>query len=220
MAERDASRYVLLDEMHGDDEYDNDDRLLDRTRPDWDELLDTRRKTSNSPSTPICEYDDTPSPRRSLSAESRAPQTSNNCPSPFGEYDDAPGRWSLSTQSRAQRTPNNSPSPFSEYDDAPSPGRRSSSKKSRYQRTTRALRMPDRYAGKTSWIDYDAHFQAIKEINNWDNEEAARILASCLQGPACRVLYPTPVGRHLSLHELMSRLNRKYGSLNYTGENL
>ena len=80
----------------------------------------------------------------------------------------------------------------------------------------RRERMPDRYDGKSSWLDYWAHFRAISEVNQWTQDEAACHLASSLREGACRVLYPRPLAadgteRNFSLRELVARLNRKYG---------
>ena len=81
--------------------------------------------------------------------------------------------------------------------------------------STRRSREPDRYDGSTPWIQYAAHFDAISNINGWSDVEASRQLAASLRGSACRVLYPKPTqygrAREFTLHELVGRLNRRYG---------
>ncbi|XP_030847738.1 zinc finger protein 577-like [Strongylocentrotus purpuratus] len=41
---------------------------------------------------------------------------------------------------------------------------------------------PDKYDGSTSWIDYCEHFKSCRAVNGWNDEEAGKILASCLRG--------------------------------------
>ena len=80
----------------------------------------------------------------------------------------------------------------------------------------RRERLPDRYDGKTPWLDYWAHFQSMMDLNRWSSAEATQHLAGSLRDGACRVLYPRPLNRdgterQFTLHELVDRLNRKYG---------
>ena len=78
------------------------------------------------------------------------------------------------------------------------------------------IRTPDRFDGKTSWVNYWAHFQSVMEMQEWNEDTAVQQLASSLRDSACRVLYPKPMTedgktRTFLLSELVQRLNRKYG---------
>jgi hypothetical protein len=80
----------------------------------------------------------------------------------------------------------------------------------------RRERIPDRFDGQKPWRDYWAHFTACWEINDWDDEYAALVLASCLSGSACKVMTPKPTDsrgktRKFTIEELRIRLDRRYG---------
>ena len=75
----------------------------------------------------------------------------------------------------------------------------------------RPVMMPDRYDGKTPWRDYHQHFEACREVNRWDDKQAAIFLAASLQGSAMRVICDIDSEQRHSYCELVRLLNRRFG---------
>ena len=77
-------------------------------------------------------------------------------------------------------------------------------------------RVPDRFDGTDSWVDYWAHFDACWNINEWSDEQAALVLACSLSKNARKVLIQKPKDsrgkeRRLTINELKKRLDLRYG---------
>ena len=77
-------------------------------------------------------------------------------------------------------------------------------------------RVPDRFDGTDSWVDYWAHFDACWNINEWSDEQAALVLACSLSKNARKVLIQRPKDsrgkeRRLTIDELKKRLDLRYG---------
>ena len=96
--------------------------------------------------------------------------------------------------------------------------RQSHMRSSSLSRNTHKLkeRVPDRFDGTDSWVDYWAHFDACWNINEWSNEQAALVLACSLSKNARKVLIQKPkdcrgMERRLTINELKSRLDLRYG---------
>ena len=92
---------------------------------------------------------------------------------------------------------------------------RSSSSSSRNSHKLKE-RVPDRFDGTDSWVDYWAHFDACWNINEWSDEQAAQVLACSLSKNARKVLIQRPKDsrgkeRRLTIDELKKRLDLRYG---------
>ena len=69
---------------------------------------------------------------------------------------------------------------------------------------------PDRYSGKVLWKEYYRHFESCREVNRWNDEQAARYLAASLQGDALRLLGDS--GQQYTYGVLVKLLERRFGS--------
>ncbi|XP_071505956.1 uncharacterized protein [Diadema antillarum] len=76
----------------------------------------------------------------------------------------------------------------------------------------RPLLVPDRYNGKAAWMDYQHHFEACKEVNGWNDFEAASFLMASLQGEALRCVSGVNSRVRCSYHELLRILGRRFGT--------
>lgn len=79
------------------------------------------------------------------------------------------------------------------------------------RKPNRPLISPEMYTGETSWTDYKAHFESVSELNEWDIETRGRFLATCLRGPAQRILSNLPSGWRSNYHELVKQLATRFG---------
>ena len=70
--------------------------------------------------------------------------------------------------------------------------------------------MPDQYDGKTSWIDYLAHFEICCEINGWNFAQRTQYLSVSLRGAACQVMCSLPVHKRRDYRELIQALGRRF----------
>ena len=75
----------------------------------------------------------------------------------------------------------------------------------------RPVMMPDRYNGKTPWQDYHQHFEACREVNRWDDKQAASFLAASLQESAMRAICEILPEQRNSYCELVRLLDRRFG---------
>ena len=96
--------------------------------------------------------------------------------------------------------------------------RQSLMRSSSLSRNTHKLKekVPDRFDGTDSWVDYWAHFDACWNINEWSDEQAALVLACSLSKNARKVLVQKPKNsrgkeRRLTIDELKKRLGLRYG---------
>lgn len=81
--------------------------------------------------------------------------------------------------------------------------------------TARVLRrevIPEKYDGKKPWDNFILHFEACKDLNQWDNKEAASWLAASLTGDC--VLALGPDWSQYTYAELKHRLERILGPCN------
>ena len=76
----------------------------------------------------------------------------------------------------------------------------------------RPLLTPDRYDGRTQWHEYQHHFEACKEVNGWDDVEAASYLMASLQSEALRCVSGISGEVRHSYRGLMQVLSRRFGS--------
>ena len=72
--------------------------------------------------------------------------------------------------------------------------------------------IPDRYKGKILWKEYFQHFESCREVNGWNEEQAARYLSASLQGDALRMFGDVSLGRRRTYGELVKLLERRFGS--------
>ena len=71
--------------------------------------------------------------------------------------------------------------------------------------------LPEKFGGKTPWLDYKRHFEVCMMLNRWDDIEAGQYLATRLQGPALKVLSNLPTGAPISYTQLVAQLERRFG---------
>ena len=83
---------------------------------------------------------------------------------------------------------------------------------SEHVKRQRPLLVPDRYDGKSAWRDYHHHFQACKEVNGWQDEEAASYLMASLQGEALRCVSGLSREVRSSFEQLAKMLARRFDS--------
>ena len=76
----------------------------------------------------------------------------------------------------------------------------------------RPLLVPDRYNGHTSWDEYEQHFEACKEVNGWDDRQAAIYLTASLQGSALRTISNIGPASRDSYHEVRRILAQRFGN--------
>ena len=69
-----------------------------------------------------------------------------------------------------------------------------------------------RFDGTTSWEQYHQVFEAIVQLNGWDNDTAALQLFSHLEGDALNVAHLVPLAQRLSRSGLVDALTAHYGS--------
>ena len=76
----------------------------------------------------------------------------------------------------------------------------------------RPLLVPDRYNGQTSWDEYEQHFEACKEVNGWDDRQAAIYLTASLQDSALRTISNIGPASRDSYHEVRRILAQRFGN--------
>ena len=76
----------------------------------------------------------------------------------------------------------------------------------------RPLLVPDRYDGKTAWREYRHHFDACKDINGWEDAEAASFLMASLQGEALRCVSGLSSEVRCSYRQMILTLGRRFDS--------
>ena len=69
---------------------------------------------------------------------------------------------------------------------------------------------PDRYSGKLLWKEYHRHFESCRDVNQWNDEQAASYLTASLQGNALRILGDS--GQKYTYGVLVKLLERRFGS--------
>ena len=74
--------------------------------------------------------------------------------------------------------------------------------------------MPDQYDGKTSWLDYLAHFEICSDINGWNRQQCTQYLSVSLRGMACQVMCSMPAAKRHDYTELVAALGRRFNPQN------
>lgn len=72
------------------------------------------------------------------------------------------------------------------------------------------LAMPDMFNGKTSWIDYKAHFEACATLNGWTQQEKVDFLKTRLAGPARRTLTTISNSGIQSYNDIVTALSERF----------
>ena len=62
------------------------------------------------------------------------------------------------------------------------------------------------------WKEYFQHFESCREVNEWDEEQAAAYLVASLQGNALRLIGDAHTGQRRSYSELVKLMDRQFGS--------
>ena len=79
---------------------------------------------------------------------------------------------------------------------------------------------PNNYDGRSSWTDYQVHFETVSKLNQWTDEIKALKLISCMQDSALSTIGEIDTNNipHFEelIHILTKRLHQKTRQ-NYTG---
>jgi hypothetical protein len=70
---------------------------------------------------------------------------------------------------------------------------------------------PTQYDGTTPWKDYEAHFESVALVNDWNAEECGVFLAVSLRGLAQGVLRDLPPGQRQNYFSLKAALQQQFG---------
>ena len=74
--------------------------------------------------------------------------------------------------------------------------------------------MQDHYDGKTSWLDYLAHFEICSDINGWSRQQRTQYLSVSLRGMACQVMCSMLAAKRYDYVELVAALGRRFNPQN------
>mgnify|MGYP001554130896 CR=1 FL=1 len=78
------------------------------------------------------------------------------------------------------------------------------------QRRRKPLAMPDMYNGKTSWLDYVAHFESCALLNEWSEEDKVAFLRTRLSGVARRTLKSVLSDPGKSYRQIIAALGNRF----------
>ncbi len=67
------------------------------------------------------------------------------------------------------------------------------------------------FDASSCWADYQAHFEAVSDLNQWDLPTRGRVLASQLRGYAQSILVQIPIELRYNYLELVKQLSRRFG---------
>ena len=79
-----------------------------------------------------------------------------------------------------------------------------------HQKRRKPLAMPDMYNGKTSWLDYVAHFESCALLNEWSEEDKVAFLRTRLSGVARRTLKSVLTNAHQTYDQIIAALGNRF----------
>ena len=79
-----------------------------------------------------------------------------------------------------------------------------------YTHRRKPLAMPDMYNGKTSWLDYVAHFESCALLNEWTEEDMVAFLRTRLSGVARRTLKSVLTTKHQTYDQIITALGNRF----------
>jgi hypothetical protein len=72
---------------------------------------------------------------------------------------------------------------------------------------------PNNYDGKSSWTDYQVHFETVSKLNQWTDEIKTLKLISCMQDSALSTLGEIDTNNIPHFEELINILTKRFAAL-------
>ena len=77
------------------------------------------------------------------------------------------------------------------------------------------LVMPEKYDGRTSWLDYLAHFESCAQVNDWSEQDKVAFLCTRLSGAARRTLASVLAREKNSYKDMIKALGDRFEPSNH-----